>query len=70
MAQQFGDHPQAGRRADALDPPARRRDDHRQMASLGPEPPGRSRGWPPAADTARTGTAGQIDPSTTAAARR
>ena len=36
--------PPGGRRADALDPPARRRDDHRQMASLGPEPPGRSRG--------------------------
>jgi hypothetical protein len=27
-------------------------------------------GWPPAADTARTGTADQIDPPTTAAARR
>ena len=43
MAQEFRDPP-GGRRADALDPPARRRDDHRQMASLGPEPPGRSRG--------------------------
>ena len=44
MAQEFGDHPPGGRRADAPDPPARRQDDHRQMASLGPEPPGRSRG--------------------------
>ena len=44
MAQEFGDHPPGGRRADALDPPARRRDDHRQRASLDLEPPGRSRG--------------------------
>ena len=70
MAQEFGDHPQAAaermrwiRQLGARTTTGRWRASARSRLA-GPG------GWPPAADTARTGTAGQIDPSTTAAARR
>ena len=70
MAQEFGDHPQvAAERMRWIRQLAAGTTTGRWRASARSRLAGPG-GWPPAADTARTGTAGQIDPSTTAAARR